>query len=77
MTLPFIALSYQNYRNVDEQKEFLPGFSQAQRRKMMLSDQVTTARLFSNRVKQFWDWLTDSTDKPLGNVVDWFWRIEF
>lgn len=48
-----IALSKQDFRSLDEQKSFLASLSRAQRRDMMLADQVTTARHFSNRVKHF------------------------
>ena len=72
-----IALSKRSFRNLDEQKAFLAGLTKEQRRQMMLNNQVTTARHFANRLKHFWHWMTESVDKPLGDLVDWFWRIEF
>ena len=50
--------------------------SSEQKCKLLCSDPVTTARHFSQRFAKFIAFLKSSA-KPIGEIVDYFWRVEF
>ena len=47
-----------------------------QKHELLCSDPVTTARHFSQRFQKFIAFMKSSS-KPIGEVVDYFWQIEF
>jgi len=47
-----------------------------QKHRLLLSDPVTTARHFSQRFQKFLGFMKGPS-KPIGEIVDYFWRIEF
>ena len=47
-----------------------------QKRELLCSDPVTTARHFLQRFQKFVSYLKGSS-KPIGEIVDYFWRVEF
>ena len=56
--------------------EDVDNLSSEQKRELLCSDPVTTARHFSQRFQKFIGFLKGSS-KPIGEVVDYFWRVEF
>ena len=56
--------------------EDVDNLSSEQKRELLCSDLVTTARHFSQRFQKFIGFLKGSS-KPIGEVVDYFWRVEF
>jgi hypothetical protein len=44
---------------------------------MLLGNQVGAARHFDHRWHEFMKWFTTDPTQPLGNIVDFFWRVEF
>lgn len=64
--------------NTDEQlDEFLKSLDPTTRKQLFLSDQVRAARHFLNRWKAFMEWLEMDPSHPIGDIQDYFWRIEF
>ena len=51
-------------------------FSGEQKYELLCSDPITTARHFSQRFQKFVAFLKGSS-KPIGEIVDYFWRVEF
>ena len=45
--------------------------------KILASNQVTCARMFDHRVKLFLNTVIRSPAAPIGNVIDWFYRVEW
>ena len=56
--------------------EDVDSLSTGQKRELLCSDPITTARHFSQRFQKFIAFLKGSS-KPIGEVVDYFWRVEF
>ena len=56
--------------------EDVDSLSAEQKRELLCSDPITTARHFSQRFQKFIAFLKGSS-KPIGEVVDYFWRVEF
>ena len=56
--------------------EDVDSLSAEQKRELLCSDPITTARHFSQRFQKFIAFLKGSS-KPTGEVVDYFWRVEF
>ena len=44
---------------------------------ILASNQVTCARMFDHRVKLFLNTVIRSPAAPIGNVIDWFYRVEW
>ena len=61
---------------MDISTEDVESLSTEQKRELLCSDPVTTARHFSQRFQKFMAFLKGSS-KPIGEVVDYFWRVEF
>jgi hypothetical protein len=51
--------------------------SATERRRLVAENPVTVARHFSHRFAMFVKHVLKGTAKPIGEVVDFFWRIEF
>ena len=56
--------------------EDVESMSSEQKRELLCSDPVTTARHFSQRFQKFIAFMKSSS-KPIGEIVDYFWRVEF
>ena len=56
---------------MDISKEEVDGMSSEQKRELLCSDPVTTARHYSQRFAKFIAFLKSSA-KPIGEVVDYF-----
>ena len=56
--------------------EDVESLSTEQKRELLCSDPITTARHFSQRFQKFMAFLKGPS-KPIGEVVDYFWRVEF
>ncbi len=54
----------------------LQGLTKAERKALLLGNQVAAARHFTNRVKALFKIILGQ-DGPLGNVVDYFYRLEY
>ena len=61
---------------MDISKEDVESLSSERKCKLLCSDPITTARHFSQRFQKFMAFLKGSS-KPNGEVVDYFWRVEF
>ena len=61
---------------MDIKKENVESLSSERKRELLCSDPITTARHFSQRFQKFMAFLKGSS-KPIGEVVDYFWRVEF
>ena len=61
---------------MDISEEEVDSMSSQQKRELLCSDPVTTARHFSQRFAKFIAFLKSST-KPIGEIVDYFWCVEF
>ena len=61
---------------LDISKEDVESLSSERKRELLCSDPITTARHFSQRFQKFMAFLKGSS-KPIGEVVDFFWRVEF
>ena len=61
---------------MDISVEDVDSLSSEQKRELLCSDPVTTARHFSQRFQKFIGFMKSSS-KPIGEVVDYFWRVEF
>ena len=61
---------------MDISKEEVDSMSSEQKRELLCSDPVTTARHFSQRFAKFIAFFKSSA-KPIGEVVDYFWHVEF
>ena len=57
-------------------KEDVDGLSSEQKRALLCSDPITTARHFSQRFQKFIAFMKGSS-KPIGEIVHYFWRVEF
>ena len=57
-------------------KEEVDSMSGEQKRELLCSDPVITARHFSQRFAEFIAFLKSSA-KPIGEIVDYFWHVEF
>ncbi len=71
----FLALANPPITDPDQQAAYLQGLSRADKRALLAANPVGAARHFSNRYKHFLKWLHDA--QPLGEVSDYFWRVEF
>jgi hypothetical protein len=67
----------QNLTTDEQVEEFLENVTDQERKEMMLNDPVTVARHFDNRWRHFFHWLITDPSHPVGNVTDYFWRVEF
>ena len=56
--------------------EDVESMSSEQKRELLCSDPVTTARHFSQRFQKFIGFMKSSS-KPIGEIVDYFWQVEF
>ena len=56
--------------------EDVDSLSAEQKRELLCSDPITTARHFSQRFQKFIAFLKGSS-KPTGEAVDYFWQVEF
>ena len=61
---------------MDISVEYVDSMSSEQKHELLCSDPVTTARHFSQRFQKFIAFMKSSS-KPIGEVVDYFWQIEF
>ena len=61
---------------MDISMEDVDSMSSVQKRELLCSDPVTTARHFSQRFQKFIAFMKSSS-KPIGEIVDYFWRVEF
>ena len=61
---------------MDISMEDVDSMSSAQKRELLCSDPVTTARHFSQRFQKFIAFMKSSS-KPIREIVDYFWRVEF
>ena len=61
---------------MDISVEDVDSMSSEQKHELLCSDPVTTARHFSQRFQKFIAFMKSSS-KPIGEVVDYFWQIEF
>ena len=61
---------------MDISTEDVESLSTEQKRELLCSDPITTARHFSQRFQRFMAFLK-GLSKPIGEVVDYFWRVEF
>ena len=61
---------------MDISVEDVESMSSEQKRELLCSDPITTARHFSQRFQKFVSYLKGSS-KPIGEIVDYFWRVEF
>ena len=61
---------------MDISKEEVDSMSSEQKHELLCSDPVTTARHFSQRFAKFIAFLKSSA-KPIGEIMDYFWRVEF
>lgn len=57
-------------------KDHISALPRKEKSKLMIANPVTTARHFCRRVHLIYSYIL-SDEKPLGKVVDYFWRIEF
>ena len=60
---------------MDISKEEVDSMSSEQKRELLCSDPVTTARHFSLRFAKFIAFLKSSA-KPIGEIVDYYWRVK-
>lgn len=72
----FIALSDQELRSDEERRHYLDGLDAAARARLVNSRPVDVARHFDNRWQLLLTWVR-SEERPLGNIVDAWWRVEF
>ena len=61
---------------MDISVEDVESMSSEQKRELLCSDPITTARHFSQRFQKFVSYLKGSS-KPIGKIVDYFWRVKF
>ena len=61
---------------MDVTVEDVDSLSSEQKCELLCSDPITTARHFSQRFQKFVAFLKGSS-KPIGEVADYFWRVEF
>ena len=61
---------------MDISKEDMESLSSERKCELLCSDPITTARYFSQWFQKFMAFLKGSS-KPIGEVVDFFWRVEF
>ena len=73
-----LALFLGGMGDADEaaQAAFLAGLSNEQRSLLVANNQVDAAVHFQHRFEVFLRYLT-AENGPLGNVTDWWWRVEF
>ena len=57
---------------IDISNEDVDSMSSKQKRELLCSDPVTTARHFSQQLAKFIAFV-----KPIGEIVNYFWRVEF
>ena len=62
---------------VNYTKEDIDKLTWEQKIKLIQKDPVTCSRYFDHRVRQFLNTFLKSEHKPLGNVTDYFYRVEF
>ncbi|XP_053402924.1 uncharacterized protein LOC123548901 [Mercenaria mercenaria] len=65
-----------NYK-VNYSDEQIEGLSWEQKIKLIQSDPVTCSRYFDHRVQEFINTVLKSEHKPLGEIADYFYRVEF
>ena len=61
---------------MDISTEDVESLSTEQKHELLCSDPIITARHFSQRFQTFMAFLK-GLSKPIGEVVDYFWRVEF
>ena len=76
MNWPDLLFVLAKRAGMDISKEEVDSMSSEQKRELLCSDPVTTARHFSQRFAKFAAFLKSSA-KPIGEIVDYFWRVEF
>ena len=70
-----IVLSRSIGQNLSEEQE--ANLSSNERRELMGTNAVVTARHFAHRFQCFRRVVNKGFGQPIGEVVDYFWRIEF
>jgi len=58
-------------------EETIAQLSTEQKRELLCNNPVTTAQHFSHRFQNFVKHIPKGSGSPIGEVVDYFWRIEF
>ena len=76
MNWPDLLFVLAKRAGMDISTEDVESFSTEQKRELLCSDPITTARHFSQRFQKFMAFLKGPS-KPIGEVVDYFWRVEF
>ena len=70
-----IVLSKSEGQNHSEEEA--ANLSSSENRNLMKSNQVVTVRHFAHRFQSFVKEVIKGSGQPIGEVVDYFWRIEF
>ena len=76
MNWPDLLYVLANRAGMNISKEDVDGLSSEQKRALLCSDPITTARHFSQRFQKFIAFMKGSS-KPIGEIVDYFLRVEF
>ena len=70
-----VVLSKSRGQNLSEQEA--ANLSDSEKRELMRTNPVVTARHFAHRFQCFLREVIKGSGQPIGEVVDYFWRIEF
>ena len=76
MNWPDLLYVLANQAGMNISKEDVDGLSSEQKCELLCSDPITTARHFWQRFQKFIAFMKGSS-KPIGEIVDYFWRVEF
>ena len=76
MNWPDLLYVLANRAGMNISNEDVDGLSSEQKRELLYSDPITTVRHFSQRFQKFIAFMKGSS-KPIGEIVDYFWRVEF
>jgi hypothetical protein len=64
-------------KGIDLSAEQVEGLSWQEKSKLIKSDPVTCARYFDHRVQSFINLVLKHQSRPIGNILDFFYRVEF
>ena len=76
MNWPDLLLVLATRAGMEVTEESVCDLTAEQKHQLLLSDPVTTARHFSQRFQKILGFMKGPS-KPIGEIVDYFWRIEF
>ena len=76
MNWPDLLYVLAKWSGLDISKEDVESLSSERKHELLCSDPITTARHFSHGFQKFMAFLKGSS-KPIGEVVDFFWRLKF